>query len=99
MNKIKEHLFELAMLAILVRSFITGASISDALVLITLVISIVYTKFYMNRKKLDIASDIIDDVKGLKEQISMMKLDKGIRKVGTLGEAQQGSVIRENLRF
>ncbi len=99
MNKIKEHLFELAMLAVLLRSFIAGASISDALVLITLIISIVYTKSFIFRKKVDVESEIVADVKALKEQLSMIKLDKGIRKVGApIGEINQ-NLISPAIRF
>jgi hypothetical protein len=92
MNKIKEHIFELAMLAVLIRSFIAGASISDALVLITLVLSIVYTKSYLNRKKLDIEAEVLADIKAVKEQLNMIKLDKGIRKVGL-----NGGEVNQNL--
>ena len=99
MDKIKEHLFELAMLAILLRSFIAGASISDALVLITLIVSIVYTKSFIFRKKVDVETEIVADVKALKEQLNMIKFDKGIRKVGVVnGEANQ-SGLQAPIRF
>lgn len=98
MEKIKEHLFELAMLAVLLRSFIAGATMADALVLITLVVSIVYTKSYLSRKKVDVELSIVEDVKGLKEQLQMIKLDKGIRKVGNSGETNQVNPL-SSIRF
>ena len=100
MDKIKEHLFELAMLAILIRSFIAGASMADALVLITLVLSIVYTKSYLQRNKLDIEAEVLVVIKAVKEQLNMIKLDKGIRKVALNGEAGQGPISGSGiLRF
>lgn len=92
MKEIKENLFELASFCFMVRSFISGPTISDALILITLIISIVYTKNYLNQNKLDLSNSVQDDIKLLKNEISMLKLERGFKKVVTNGPTTQSDL-------
>ena len=51
MEKLKAHLLELSFILILVKSLITEISLPSALIMITLVISIVYTKYFLVDKQ------------------------------------------------
>ena len=97
MNKIKENLFELGIFAFMCRSFVVGPSVSDALVLISLIISIVYVKHFLNRNKLLVEESVISDIKMLKEELNKIKLDKGIRRLS--GETSQNNSIGTQIRF
>lgn len=93
MEKISQNLFELATLCFMLRSFVVGPNISDALILISLIISIVYTKNYLNRNKLDLEKATYEDIKMIKNELSMLKLDRGLKKVA------YGSNTQGELRF
>lgn len=77
MEKIKSHLFEALLVTLLVKTMLAGSTFADAAVLVSLVVSICYTKHYLEKKKVS-----LDD-----EQL--LRLDTVEKKVNTLtaGEA------------
>lgn len=87
--KLREYLFEMSLLAIMVRSFIAGASISDALVLVTLVGAILYTKEYLYKTKMDDKAELKEEMIVLKNEIASLKLDRGFKQSGILNNKVQ----------
>lgn len=99
MEKIKGYLFELSLLAIMGRSFLTGPTISDALVIITMVGAILYTKEFLNKKKIDDKAEIREELRVLKNEIAALKLDRGIRSSTTPMKTQYFEANSEVRRF
>lgn len=89
MNKIKEYLLELSFLLVLVRFIATPSSVSDALVLIALVGSIVYTKSYLKSK-----TDIVDEMyrkefDELKRKVEALTFQSGIKRTNVNNEQER----------
>lgn len=81
MEKLKNFgLFELALFATLCRSFIIGPTISDSIVIMTLVCAITYVKEYLNKNKIDDYATFVKDLDMIKTELSLIKLDKGFKK-------------------
>ncbi len=89
-QKLIDYLFELSLLGVMLRSFIVGASISDALVIITLILAIVYKKDFLIKKKVDDKAELESkiqesqsllktDIDILKNEIMSLKIDKGFK--------------------
>ena len=77
MDKVKSHLFEALLVILLAKTMFSENTYADAAVLVSLVVSICYTKHYLEKKKVS-----LDD-----EQL--LRLDTVEKKVNTLtaGEA------------
>ena len=85
MNKLKENLFEIFLCLYSIRSFVVGPTISDALIAIFLIISIVYTKNYLRKEEVSDKESIVKDIEAMKQQIAKLNLDQGIKKVASNG--------------
>lgn len=85
MDKLKENLFEIFLLLYSIRSFAVGPSISDALIAITLVISIVYIKNFLKKEKIEDKESLSKDIDMLKQELAKIKLDRGIKQVSGNG--------------
>lgn len=91
MNKIVEYLLEVSFIAVLIRCLVLGAGIGDAIIGISLVISIVYKNYYLHKSKIDEKEAIykeiedhklattkeIDDLKGA---VTSMKLNTSMKR-------------------
>ncbi len=99
MEKIKGYLFEASLLAVMFRSFIIGPSVSDAVVLITLVGAILYKKEYLNRQKIEDKAELKEDIRILKNEISGLKLDRGFRQSVTAPKIQYVEPNEQVRRF
>ncbi len=73
MNKIVEYLLEMSFIAILIRCLCLGATPGDALLGISLVISICYKHYYILRNKITDKQDIQSDFENLQKQIEDIK--------------------------
>ncbi len=85
MNKLKDNLFELFLCLFSLRSFIVGPTFSDAMIAICLIISIVYTKNYLKKGALSENDAMVKEFDLIKQEIAKIKLDQGIKKIGTSG--------------
>ena len=94
MEKVKQWLFEALLLGITVRSFIAGASLSDALVCITLIAGIIYTKEYLFKHKVNDRQILEDRMTILGNEIASLKLDRAMRRAPTT-ISQLGAVTNE----
>lgn len=61
------------------RSFISGASLSDALVMITLIVAVVYKKDYLSKSKIEDKTALEEDIKLIKNEISAIKLNTAVK--------------------
>lgn len=78
-NKLKDSLLEISFVLLLARFLYAGTSISDAVVLISLVISIVYTKYYL-RKEADIQDEAAtNELNELKRRVDALSMSAGLR--------------------
>lgn len=85
MIKIKENLFEVFLCLYSLRSFIVGPTISDAIIAIFLILSIVYIKNYLKKDSINDKEIIQKDIQQLKQEIAKITLDRGIRQLGNNG--------------
>lgn len=80
-RSIKIPLFDACLIALLGKTFLTGNSIADALVLISLVISICYTKFYLGKKRADLTDEqtklIEDTANKVRNMLAANSLKRG----------------------
>lgn len=77
---LKDYLLELSFLILLVRFLIMGTSISDAIVLITLVISIVYTKNYLRKEQQVVDETVSKEINEMKKKIDSLSMGLGLRR-------------------
>lgn len=89
MDKIKGYLLELSFLLVLVRFIVTPSSISDALVLIALVGSIVYTKNYLKSK-----TDLVEETHRkefdeFKRKVEALTFQSGIKRTSVANEQER----------
>lgn len=76
LQKAKEYLFELCLVGLLLKTMVAGATIADSLVLISLVVSVCYAKYYLGQKAADLTESQVE------------KLEDASRKVNNLIAAQ-----------
>ncbi len=86
MENVISRLFECAFVSILIRSFIMGPSISDALVLITLVGALVY-KQVLNKAKISIEDQLKKQMEVMESQLNL-RIDEIGNKVSTINLKQ-----------
>jgi hypothetical protein len=91
MQKIVSYLLEVSFIALLVKSLIFTPGFSEALVLISLVVSICYKHLYLTKSKIedrDLIKQELDsfkeDIEIVKNAITSMKLAQNISKPGKL---------------
>jgi hypothetical protein len=91
MQKIVSYLLEVSFIALLVKSLIFTPGLSEALILISLVVSICYKHLYLTKSKIedrDLIKQELDsfkeDVEAVKNAIMSMKLAQNISKPGKL---------------
>lgn len=77
---LKDYLLELSFLILLIRFLIMGTSISDAIVLITLVISIVYTKNYLRKEQKVVDETVYNEINDMKKKIDSLSMSFGLRR-------------------
>lgn len=85
MNKLKENLFEVFLCLYSVRSFVVGPTLSDALIAVSLIISIVYAKSYLTKDKISDKEALDKELDAIKQSLAKLNLDNGIKRVGTNG--------------
>ena len=83
MDKLKQNLFEIFLLLYSIRSFAVGPTLSDALIAIILVISIVYIKYHLKKDELNDKEELSKDLDMLKQEIAKLKLNNGIKQIGS----------------
>lgn len=74
MDKLSNYGLELAFLAILIRMLLLGTGIGEAIVAISLVISITYKKFYLGHKKIEDKEQIMNEIDSIKGAISSLRI-------------------------
>jgi hypothetical protein len=89
MDKIKGYLLELSFLLVLVRFIAVPSSISDALVLMTLVGSIVYTKNYLKLKQDAVAEKYEKEFDELKRKVEALTFQNGIKRTNVANEQER----------
>ena len=77
---LKDYLLELSFVVLLLRFLVMGTSISDAMVLITLVISIVYTKNYLKKEKQTVDDAVLVDIENIKKKMDTLSVGMGLRR-------------------
>ena len=80
----KLNLFEVILLGVVARSFIVGPTGSDAAIVIALVAATVYVKDYLTRHKLNDYEELRKEITNMKEHVTAIKLDKGIKPMAML---------------
>lgn len=93
MNKLSNYGLELAFLAILIRMLILGTGIGEAIVAISLVISITYKKFYLNHKMIEDKEEIMKEIDSIKGAISSLRIQNSTI-VKKTNEKENNSPIR-----
>lgn len=68
------------------RSFFVGATISDAIVMITLISAVVYKKDYLTKSKLEDKASLEEDIRLIKNEMSAIKLHTAIKAKSPLGQ-------------
>lgn len=75
---LKEHLMELALVGLLFRSILVGAGIGDSIAIVSIVLSMAYTKF-LNKEKIDATEEIQKKLEDLTNKVQSISLDRGLR--------------------
>jgi hypothetical protein len=89
MDKIKGYLLELSFLLVLLRFIATPSSISDALVLMTLVGAIVYTKNYLKIKENAVEEKYQKEFDELKRKVEALTFQSGIKRTNVANEQER----------
>ncbi len=89
MDKIKEYLLELSFLLVLIRFIAVPSSVSDALVLIALVGSIVYTKNYLKSKTDLVEENYRKEFDELKRKVEALTFQSGIKRTNVANEQER----------
>lgn len=84
----KSYLFELCLVVLLVKTMAAGSTIADALVLISLVVSICYAKHYLGDKKADLTDEQVEKLEKLDKTVSSLMAVNSIKR-GFLGETKK----------
>lgn len=85
---LKLPLFEACLVALLGKTFLAGNTIADALVLISLVVSICYAKHYLGKKKADLTDEQVEKLEKLDKTVSSLMAVNSIKR-GFLGETKK----------
>lgn len=80
MTKLKEHLLELSFILILIKSLITEISLPSALIMITLVISIVYTKYFLVDKDKLQSDSTKGEIETINKKLNSLMLAVGMKR-------------------
>lgn len=80
MEKIISKLFEVAFIALLVRSFLAGPSISDAMVLMSLVAAII-VKQYLAKGKTNSEEVFAQKIEDLTSKVNALSMKQGVSRV------------------
>lgn len=80
MTKLKENLLELSFILILIKSLITEISLPSALILITLVISIVYTKHFLVDKDKTQSDSTKAEMEAVNKKLNSLMLAVGMKR-------------------
>jgi len=78
----KSYLFELCLVGLLVKTMIAGSTIADALVLISLVVSIAYTKYYLGKKKADLTDEQNKQLEDLAQKMKNVLAGQSLKRGG-----------------
>ena len=70
LKQAKEYLFELCLVGLLIKSMIAGATIADSLVLISLVISVCYAKYYLVKKQADFTETQVEMIQDASKKVN-----------------------------
>jgi uncharacterized membrane protein len=80
MEKLKAHLLELSFILILIKSLITEISLPSALIMITLVISIVYTKYFLVDKNKIHSDATKEELETVNKKLNTLMLAVGMKR-------------------
>jgi hypothetical protein len=80
MTKLKEYLLEISFIALLLKCLIFNLDIAASLLLITLVLSIVYTKYFLNKEKQTYSDEVKEEMKEINSKINSLSIKAGIFK-------------------
>lgn len=105
---IKDNLLELSFLALLIKIILIGAGIGEALAIVSLVISMTYSK-WLNKSKVEQYQELINrmnsdkelllkELENLNSKIMGLSLDKSIKRT-SLNEPQELPKFGQTKRF
>lgn len=77
---LKSNLFEVAFIALLVRFIVSGTSMSDALVLLGLIASIVYVKHFLTKHKTEKSDETTLRLEEMERVVSSLAIKVGLSK-------------------
>ena len=81
----KSYLFELCLIALLVKTMISGSTIADALVLISLVVSICYAKHYLGKKETNLNDEQAEKLEQVSKNLNSLMAINSIKR-GVIGD-------------
>jgi len=81
-QKVKPYLFELCLIGLLVKTMLAGSTIADALVLISLVVSVCYTKYYLGKKKADLTDEQNKQLEDLSQKMKNVLAGQSLKRGG-----------------
>lgn len=79
-EKLKAHFFELCLVALLIKTMIAGSTLADALVLISLVVSVCYAKHYLVKQKADLTEDQSKLIKDMEAKVNHLTLGQSFKR-------------------
>lgn len=79
-NVVKDHLFEMAFVSLLVRVLVLGASLNEALIIISLLGTLAYVKHFLTKSKNDKDSLSEQEIKDIKSAVSALQFSAGIKR-------------------
>lgn len=85
LKRAKEYLFELCLVVLLIKTMATGSTIADALVLISLVVSICYAKHYLGKKKDELNEEQTEKLEQLSKNLQSLMAINSIKR-GVIGD-------------
>jgi hypothetical protein len=88
LEKMKSYLFEACLVGLLIKSMVTGSTIADALVLISLVISITYAKHYLVKPNVELSEEQATKLKEVESKVNNLMAANSIKR-GIIGEIKK----------
>lgn len=85
LQKAKEYLFELCLVGLLLKTMVAGATIPDSLVLISLVVSVCYAKYYLGQKAADLTQEQVEKIEDSSRKINGLIAAQAFKR-GSLNE-------------
>lgn len=87
-EKFRENLFEGCMLALVGKTMLFGAGFPEALIVISLVVSICYAKHYLGKKKADFTAEQVEKLDAVDKTVKSLLAANSIKR-GFLGETKK----------